>query len=197
MLAKLPEGAFLLGAKQTMSRPEKLPELMGSYFDAHVLLSVGMGEAGPVIAVDSADGEGVPMSCGITTLVPLSSMGADGAFSLEVDELPFVGEDGLPFSLEGARIAGRIRAEGLTLDEVTGTIDSADFVELLGSEEPGALCDMVGGNIPCGACPDGGETCCEVALNPELTAAPVFEQRSADTVCSDPVCGDRPWCSGD
>lgn len=192
----LPSGTWVIHTKSAITAPEKLPELMGSYFDTHVLVSVAAGKDGPVLRLDSAEASGAPMGCGITTEVPMV-LGEDGQFTAQLGVIPLVGEDDLPYTLADARIAGQLGGGGVSFSSVTGAIDSAAFVSLLGASEPGALCQMVGENVPCGACPDGAETCWDVALAPVLEEAPPLAVRTAEEVCAEPSCADRPWCGGD
>lgn len=189
-----PDGAWRLAAKDALTQPEHLPELMGSYFDAHVLVSVTPEPGGLALLLDSADADGAPMGCAVTTRLSLGPLDADGAFSVGVDVIPLVGEDDIAFSLRGARIDGTVSATGLALSGITGTIDSGAFVSMVGASDRDALCGMVGQKIPCGPCEDGGETCWDLALAPTLTAAPPFQARSATEVCADPTCADRPFC---
>ena len=190
----VPAGTWRVDAADTITAPAALPELMGGYFDAHVLVSV-TGEGGPALLVDSADADGAPMGCGLTTRLPLTPA-VDGTFTASAKAVPLVGEDDVPFTLRGARIDGAVSATGLSIVSITGTLDSGAFVGLLGSDDRGALCTMAKERIPCGPCPDGGETCWEVSLAPALIPAPALQARTAAEVCAEPACADRPWCAG-
>ncbi len=190
-----PDGAWRLAAKDAITQPEHLPELMGSYFDAHVLVSVAAEPEGLALLLDSAAADGSPMGCAVTTRLPLGAVGAGGAFSVDAEAIRLVGEDDIAFSLRGARIDGTVSAAGVALSGITGTIDSGAFVSMVGASDRDALCGMVGQKIPCGPCPDGGGSCWDLALAPTLVAAPPFQARSAAEVCADPACADRPFCA--
>lgn len=189
-------GTWLVHAKDAMTAPENLPQLMGSYFDTHVLVSVGTDASGSVLLLDAAEESGAPMGCGLTTAVPIT-VAADGSFTASHETIWLIGEGDIPFPLMGARISGTLRDDVLTLGALTGTVDSARFVGLLGSSEPDALCNMAGDNIPCGACPDGAETCWDISLTDTPAPAQAMVRRDLEAACSEPTCADRPWCQAD
>lgn len=190
-----PEGAWILTAKAAISAPEHLPELMGSYFDTQVLVAVATAPSGLALLLDSADADGAPMGCAVTTSLPLGALAPGGDFTVAADAIPLVGEDDIAFTLSQARIHGTVSPDGLSLSRITGTVDSGAFVSMVGASDRSALCDMVGQKIPCGPCPDGGDTCWALTMAPALTAAAPFPARDAPDVCADPRCSDRPFCS--
>ncbi|MCB9780787.1 MAG: hypothetical protein H6742_19620 [Alphaproteobacteria bacterium] len=188
-----PEGAFRMHAADSLTAPAALPELMGGYFDVHVLFAAAPVDGVPTLFVDAADVDDAPMACGLTTALPLQ-LSPDGGFTATAPEIPLIGEDDVPFLLRDVTLQGRVAPTQVELTSVQGKVDSAAFVGLLGSDDPDKLCSMVGGKIPCAPCVDGTDRCWTLTLVPTLELVPAFTPRGVADICADATCADRPWC---
>lgn len=181
-----------------LADPKPLEQLMSGYFDTRIALQPVADTSGVALIVGTANTDGSQAACTPTTRVPLS-IGDGGAFTAQVPALPLE-TDNTPFDAMTVEVSGTLDADALTITKLTTAVDSAAFVELLGSTDPNALCAMAGDNVPCGPCPSGdAATCWAITLqDPALTplTAPMVEQ-SKEQLCASEACQGAASCAAE
>lgn len=151
--------------------PAGLSGLMGGYFDVHLRVQAhAMPDGSVTLELGSATGDGQPVTCGATTVLP-GPPTEPGAFVRLHPGLP-LHADGTDFQLHAVRLAGQLDGGQLVLEQAEGTVDSADFVSLVGQSDPMALCTFAADNVPCGPCPHTEQDrCWRVQLGPTTVPA--------------------------
>lgn len=175
------------------STPEPLAQLLRDFYDLHLLMLVSRKADRATVTVGSAvPGDQAQDVCALTSPLPEVTIGADGTFALQGASVTFAAAS-LQASLYNAQISGTLGAETLTLTAVSGLVDTREFLPLLGSGEPAALCDMIPALGPCVPCADAEPLCWAVSFRGGSATAvsTAFVARSRDEVCADPNCTAR------
>ncbi|MEL6348508.1 MAG: hypothetical protein AAFV53_35705 [Myxococcota bacterium] len=190
---------YALRAADFVAQPARLDELMTQYFDVKLLIEARYADGGPLrldVASIGEDGES-QNTCAPTQAFDDLDLGEGGAFTAAADSLRFV-TDGTPVELVDFSIAGTIAAEKMTASRIEGVVDTATLKGLMGSDDPDAICTLVGKILPCEPCPHNDhETCWTVVL--DAVDVPAVETgltvRGADAICADPTCAEAPTCA--
>lgn len=184
-----PPVVYAWQATEAQAQPELLGSLMKDFYNLHLLLSVSRQEGSATVVVASAvDGQQDPCAETSTLTVPV---GPDGAFAAQAPAITFAAAS-LQASLYQAQVQGNLAPQSLQLD-VSGLVDTREFLPLLGSGEDGALCEMMPAMGPCVPCPDQAPYCWSISLK-GAQAVPTdaaVAARSLQEACAEPSCAAR------
>lgn len=195
--APVPVAVFAMRAADAAATPEQLPQIMKEVYDQRLLIAVQGAAGGPLtLTLAPARKDGVQDLCAETTSWSGLTAAADGSFSLS-DATLTLNADGDRAGLSDVDVSGRLAAEGLVLDRVSGLLQTADLVPLAGpGNPPDTVCNFLPILGPCVACPDGTATCWSVALRDipvQLSTATVVPRAKQD-ICADPACASAKIC---